>query len=72
MIGVGGAGEGVRVREGGGPVWGSVGFVMFSNLARSADTGLMEEPSGPSPGSDSMTAKTRKSFEVLVGIRYRV
>jgi hypothetical protein len=61
VIGVRVAGEGDRVRGGGGPAWGSDGLVMFSNLARSADTGLMEEPSGPSPGRRSMTACRRCS-----------
>lgn len=65
VLGVTGAGEGDRVR-GGGPAWESVGFVMFSNFAKSEDTGLIEEPSGPSLGLCSMAMS---SLEVVVRVK---
>lgn len=57
-LGVTGAGEGDRVRIVP-PACDSVGFVIFSNLASSEETGLMDELSVPSLAGGSMMAVDR-------------
>jgi len=67
--GTGGAGIGDAVREEAPvPVGGCISFLLrFSNLASREDTGLMDEPSGPSFRGGSMAAllEQQQQFETI-------